>query len=153
MEDPAVYVSVFVNGTIEGLGAAMNRGLQSDDRIVASRHGETRRSDSDRYRSELSSHPLKIGEKVAEDLVEDDEGGQVISSVHKFGGRPYCIQEPELEGAEELLDRGYVQALQLDFPAHRYDAKVSGSWPFADGLFNLFLKPQDDSRIYWAFQK
>jgi hypothetical protein len=150
--EPAVNVSVFVNGPIEALLKSMNDGLQSDDRIVAIRHGEVIRGDSDEFRSDLSAHPLVVAESLEPDLVKDSEGGRAISSHHKLGGRPYCIQEPDLEGAEELLGRGYVQALQLDFPGPG-DGAVSGSWPFADGLFNLFIAPQRGVPLYWAFQK
>ena len=150
--DPAVYVSVFVNGALETFWESMNEGLQSDDRIVTVRHGEALRCDSDEFRSDLSAHPLVVAELLEPDMMDDGDGGRGISSYHKLGGRPYCIQEPELEGAEELLGRGYVQALQLDFPSRR-DGVVSGSWPFADGLFNLFLTPDEDAPVYWAFQK
>jgi len=149
---PLVLVSVFVNGGVDVLWESMNDGLQSDDRIVAVRHGAIPRGHSDRFASDLSAHPLVICSTCERDLVDNGEGGHVVSSDHKFGGRPYCIQEPELEGAEGLLDNGLVQALQLDFPGHA-DGGVSGDWPFADGLFNLFLKADDPGLIYWAFQK
>ena len=150
--EPAVYVSVFVNGSIEVLVKSMNDGLQSDDRIVAVRHGEALRGDSNEFRSDLSAHPLLVAEMLEHDLVEDGAGGRAISSHHKLGGRPYSIQEPDLDGSEELLGRGYVQALQLDFPGPG-DGAVSGDWPFADGLFNLFIAPLEDVPVYWAFQK
>jgi hypothetical protein len=151
--EPVVYVSVFVNGTIKRLWQSMNDGLQSDDRIVTIQHGDALRGDSDdEIRSELSAHPLLVAELLEPDLVDDGEGGRAIASDHKLGGRPYCIQEPELDGAEELLGRGYVQALQLDFPSSR-DGAVSGNWPFTDGLFNLFIAPHGGAPVYWAFQK
>ena len=46
--EPAVFVSVFVNGTIEVLWKSMNHGLYSDDRIVAVRHGEALRGEPER---------------------------------------------------------------------------------------------------------
>ncbi len=152
LQVPQVFVSVFVNGGVDELWKSMNDGLQADDRIVAVRHGATPRGGSDRFASPLSSHPLVVGATCEADLVDDGEGDRVVSSAHKFGGRPYCIQEPELVGAERLLDNGLVQALQLDFPGYA-DGNVSGDWPFADGLFNLFLKADDPGLIYWAFQK
>ena len=114
--------------------------------------GPLPRSRQDDHLSGLSAHPLIVQEHLAEDTVLNGEGGQLISSAHKFGGRAYCVQEPELQGAEALLDSGYVQALQLDFPGSA-DATVSGDWPFADGIFNLFMHPDESHPVYWAFQR
>ncbi len=121
----------------------MNEGVQSDNRVVAIRHGALPRGSSNQFASELSAHPLVISPHSHPDLIDDGEDSGIISSIHKFGGRPYCIQEPELAGANILLENGLVQALQLGFPGHA-DGKVTGDWPFAGGLFNLFLKPDDD---------
>jgi hypothetical protein len=151
-EMPPLFVSVFVNGGVDVLWDAMNSGVQSDDRIVAIRHNEIPRGRSKQFASELSAHPLEISPRTDHDLVDDGTGGTIVYSAHKFGGRPYCIQEPELEGTELLLKQGFVHALQLGFPG-RSDGDVSGNWPFADGLFNLFLKPDDPTVTYWAFQK
>jgi hypothetical protein len=151
-EQPVVYVSVFVNGE-DSLWDAMNAGVQSDDRIVTVRHGDVPRGPSDRFESELSSHPLEVSREIRHDVIAPDgDDRQIISSVHKFGGRTHCIQGARLQGADELFDRGLVQVLQLDFPG-REDGCVSGNWPFADGLFNLFMKPDEPALTYWAFQK
>ncbi len=89
------------------------------------------------------------------DRIDDGAGKEVPVSSHKLGGRPYCIQEPELPGADELLTDGWTQVLQLDFPAR---SPVRGAWPFLDGLFNVFMRR--DSIVApsvrgarWAFQK
>jgi len=95
---------------------------------------------------------LIIGETLDDDLDDDGEGGLVIYSDHKFRGRPYSIQDPELDGAEELMKRGFVQVLQLDFPGAA-DGAVRGNWPFFDGLFNLFMLPERPSLYEWAVQK
>lgn len=149
--DPLVYVSVFVNCSFDTLLDAQNEGLQADSRIVVVRHGETSRAPDAPNASELTAHPLLFETDPTPDLVDDGEGGQVIASSHKIGGRPHCIQEPELEGVEALLREGYVQAVQLDFPGSK-DALVSGSWPFGDGLFNLFLRAEPTASVYWAVQ-
>jgi hypothetical protein len=149
-EDPELFGSVFVNCTFEELLDAMNQGLQRDDRIVTVLHAALPRGRSDNWRSPLTEHPLRVGEVVA-DAIDDGQGGVVIASDHKLGGRPDCIQEPELEGAVALMESGYVQALQLDFPGPE-DGSIAGNWPFADGLFNLFL-PVAGGESVWAFQK
>jgi hypothetical protein len=149
--DPPLYFSVFVNGPLADLWKAMNGGLQMDDRIVVVRHGESLRSDSDRWKSNLSAHPLLVHPTLEPDMLDDGDGGMVIASGDKLGGRPHCVQDPELEGSDALLDQGYVQAVQLDF-ANQGDALVTGNWPFADGLFNLFAKPDPTSPTYWAVQ-
>ena len=112
--DPAVYVTVFVNGALETFWESMNDGLQSDDRIVTVRHGEALRGDSDEFRSDLSAHPLVVAELVEADLIDDGVGGRMIASDHKLGGRPYCIQEHELEGAspaDGVISNGWVSCL------------------------------------------
>jgi hypothetical protein len=102
--------------------------------------------------SALSAHPLLLMPE-APDVEHNGEGGIEIVEAHKFGGRPYCVQEPELEGVDELLRRGYFQALQLAFPGARNDARVSGNWPFGDGIFNLFWKePFESTRPIWYLQ-
>lgn len=150
IEQPMVFASVFVMEASTYSGS-MNDGVQSDDRILVVRHGAVFRTRSDRFASELSAHPLLVSPQVSNDLVDDGEGRQIISSDHKFGGRPCCIHELELQGADLAFERGFIQALQLDFPGYS-DGNVSGNWPFADGLFNLFLKPDDPDLVCWAFQ-
>jgi hypothetical protein len=142
-------LSIFIQGD---LWNTMNRGIFSDERVAVMAHPPSVRRSDRTYVSVLSEHRIVLGDE-APDLVADqsDDGDPRPMSDHKIGGRPYCIQEPELEGAEALLNRGLLQLLQLDFPDGR-DATVSGSWPFADGLFNLFGAPPFDT-FFWAFQK
>jgi hypothetical protein len=146
---PEIELSVFVQGE---LWEAMNRGIFSDKRVVAVAHAPSARRSDCTYASVLSEHRIVVGDE-APDLVTDqsDDGGPKPMPDHKIGGRPYCIQEPELEGAEALLDRSMHQLLQLDFPGSQ-DGRVTGSWPFADGMFNLFGAPPFDT-FFWAFQK
>lgn len=151
LREPLVYVSVFVNCSYRTLLGARNGGLQSDARIVVVRHGEANRDSVAANASGLTPHPLLLETQPAPDLLDDEDGGRVIDSSHKIGGRPYCIQEPELDGVEALLREGYVQAVQLDFPGSE-DGDVSGNWPFGDGLFDLFLRVDPSATAYWAFQ-
>jgi hypothetical protein len=151
-EHPDGFVSVFINGGPNTLWSAMNQGLQPDDRILAVRHGATPRGRSERFSSDVSAHPLVIAPDPERDVIVNEQGESLISSGHKLGGKPYCIQEPTLAGADALMARGFVHALQLDFPS-RADGAVNGNWPFADGMFNLFIKPDDPDDIRWAFQK
>jgi hypothetical protein len=147
--EPALELSVFVQGE---LWAAMNAGLFSDDRIVAiAAPPSVRRRDS-QFRSPLTEHRIVLCEE--DDDLEHVEGPDVDPNpftLHKLGGRPFCIQEPELQGAAELQARGYTQLVQLAVPTAE-DAAISGPWPFADGLFNLFGTPPFET-FFWAFQK
>lgn len=69
------------------------------DCILVVRHGAVFRSRSDRFASELSAHPLLVSPQVSSDLVDDGEGGQIISSDHKFGGHfPGVGRLPRLVG-------------------------------------------------------
>jgi hypothetical protein len=147
--EPPLDASVFVNCDFETLLDAMNDGIFDDDRVVVVVHEPAPRGGSDVVASELSSHPIVVGEP-APDWVDDGEGGRMPMSSHKLGGRPYCIQEPALEGADELLASGWVHVLQLDFPAR---SSVRGNWPFADGLFHVFIRPGRAGPPRWAFQK
>ena len=147
----ALYFSVFINCSFSDLLDALNQGFQSDDRIVVIVHEEKPRSTSPQYASKLSRHTLQIDD-VQADVVRSDGGEDVIRDRHKFGGRPFCIQEPTLDGADELFAQGYRQVLQIDFP-NLTDGDISGSWPFGDGIFNLFWKyPFENERYYWYLQ-
>ncbi len=129
----------------------MNDGLFTDDRIVVTIHEDLPRGSSEKYSSELTMHPVILGPEQIDTLV-DEEGELVLNSDHKIGGRPYCLQEPELPGAEELFTLGYRQVLQLDFPGYE-DGEISGDWPNYGGLFNLFWNiPFDAFPYQWYFQ-
>lgn len=95
---------------------------------------------------------LAFGLKLKPPVVEQDE----ISDHHKLGGVPYLIHpyEEDLESkVEELLAEGFVQILQLNFPAGADDCAVGMSWPFGDGLFHVFGKPPfDDLSWKWFWE-
>jgi hypothetical protein len=147
-----LYFSLFINCSFEALLSALNRGFQADNRIVVVPHEEKPRGKSTKYSSKLSQHALQIGD-LKSDMIQNDSGESVIREGHKFGGRPFCIQEPILEGSEELFIQRYNQLLQIDFPVSKYDGKISGSWPFGDGIFNLFWKyPFENEKYYWYLQ-
>jgi hypothetical protein len=146
--DPDLYISIFVQGE---LWDAMNRGMFSDERVVALSHGALPSRTDGRFPSALSEHLLELGEERPDMVAEPGDDVIRPRADHKIGGRPHCIQEPELEGIEALLDTGFVQLVQLDFPSAA-DAMVRGTWPFANGLFSLFGAPPFE-RFFWAFQK
>jgi hypothetical protein len=145
-QEPDMELSIFRQAP---LWDAMNRGLHTDDRIVAIVHAPSRRREDRRFASPVSEHRIVLGAEQ-DDLVAGDAGPRPIED-HKIGGRPYCVQEPELEGAEALQGSGIVQLVQLDFVSPD-DADVEGGWPFSDGMFNLFGAPPFDV-FHWAFQK
>ncbi len=151
-EDNGLYLSLFINCSFAEFLSALNQGFQTDNRIVVITHEEKPRSKSTKYASKLSQHRLQI-DGIKADTIQNDSGENVIRERHKFGGRPFCIQEPLMEGSEELLIQGYRQILQIDFPVSREDGKISGNWPFGDGIFNLFWKyPFENAKYYWCLQ-
>jgi hypothetical protein len=150
--EPVLYASLFRNCDPDEFFHALNDGFMSDNRIVAAVHPDLPRGASGLHASQVSPHPLLI-QAPGMDMLADGEGGLVTSSDHKLGGRPYCIQDPELEGAAALFWTGYVQVLQVDFPGFE-DGNISGPWPFGDGLFNLLWRPPFlASELRWCIQK
>jgi len=150
--EPLLYASIFRNCASDDFFHALNDGFMADDRIVAAVHPDLPRGESALHASQVSPHPLRL-QLPAPDVLPDGEGGFVTSSDHKLGGRPYCIQEPEVEGADALIAAGYVQVLQVDFPGFE-DGNICGPWPFGDGLFNLLWRPPFlASELRWCIQK
>ncbi|MEA2563075.1 MAG: hypothetical protein QOH06_4579 [Acidobacteriota bacterium] len=146
---PSQELSLFLSSFDELLPASGS--LQEPGLIEVSLHALGPRRESGDYSSPLSEHPLLL-QPAKDDWFVNDDGETVIESSHKLGGRPYFIQgEPDLENeVTKILDSGYLQILQLDFPGGGGDALVSGDWPFADGLFHLFGKPPFD-RDHWRW--
>jgi hypothetical protein len=153
-QEPTLYASVFQNCSFKELIKAINAGFKTDDRLViVPHHANLPRATDDRHRSTVNACEIIIQEGVSSDWIPDGEGGRVRNSHHKFGGEPFCIQEPELPGASELFDSGYVQVAQVDFPGPE-DGSIEGDWPFLDGVFNLFgLPPLEQSDYKWYLQK
>lgn len=146
-----LYFSIFINCSFANFIKALNRGFQTDDRIVVAIHESLPRSTSAKYGSGLSQHAIHI-DAVGADLIQSDTGETVVREGHKFGGSPYSIQKPVLPGSEALFLKGYKQVLQVDFPSPS-DGRVSGSWPFGDGIFNLFWKdPFEKEHYHWYLQ-
>jgi hypothetical protein len=145
---PALELSIYAR-PFDAFVDAMNEGLRQDDLASCVVHPPARRGTSREHRSELSAHAVRIGRPRG----DATRGEAQPFSGHKIGGRPYCIQEPELEGAAALMRRGFVHVLQIDFPGPE-DGDVSGDWPFGDGLFNVLARPPFGPKdIRWAFQK
>lgn len=158
--EPGLLATVFRNCPFDEFLDAMNDGFKDDDRIVVIPHATMfPRSRSKRFRSDVSPHGIIVGDEIP-DRVRSHPLRPPVAEVdaqpysgHKFGGEPYCIQEPELPGARELFEQGFIQAIQVDFPGPE-DGDVDGDWPFMDGLFNLFLRPPFvDVPAYWCLQK
>lgn len=88
---------------------------------------------------------------------KDGDGDEVFDH-HKLGGLPYLIH-PYAEDlgskVAKLLEVGYNQILQLDFPAGRGNCLVRGTWPFGDGMFHLLGKKPFDAnpwKWFWEIQ-
>jgi len=167
--EPELMASVFRNCSFDEFLDAMNDGFKDDDRIVVVPHS-TRlpRSRSKRFQSAVSPHGIVVGDEISDrvashplrpsvapvaDVADVADVDAQPYSGHKFGGEPYCLQEPELPGSRELFEAGFVQVIQVDFPGPE-DGEVDGDWPFMDGLFNLFGRPPFiDAPWYWYLQK
>ena len=149
--EPPLFASLFVNCSFTELIKAMNNGVQNDDRIILIVHSPCPRGTGSAYASAISSHPLLVGSPQSDTFIEDGEW--MLEPHHKFGGNPFCIQEPELPGMAELFEQDYIQVVQIDFP-NRNDGDVDGDWPFMDGVFNVFWKPPFTGvPYYWYLQK
>ena len=148
-KDPILYFSLFTNCTVYEFIDSMNGGFFSDDRVILIMHEDRPRSSSSRNHSKLTAHPLLIGPAQCDWFMSGDR--LEPESWHKIGGRPYCLQEPELPGASELYDRGYIQVLQIDIPPS--ESRLRGDWPFGNVFFNLFWKsPFSNVPYYWYYQ-
>ena len=149
-DTPELYASIFL-AEFGDLMKALNDGFKTDSRVAIIPHTDISRGDSSQFASTLSSHPIVIGEQYS-DLCRNDLGEVLPWSDHKFGGEPYCIQEPELPGARALFEQGFIQVLQLDFP-NAADGNIDGDWPVGDGIFNVFWKPPFEGvPYYWYLQ-
>ena len=115
------------------------------------RHEPRPRGESGAYDSELSEHPILIGDLVDDAGELDFDGVRQPYSDHKIGGRPYFLQgEPELEDAvAALLADGFGHAIQLGFPGSP-GVDVRGTWPFGDGLFHVLVREvRDGDGLEW----
>ncbi|MEM7246846.1 MAG: hypothetical protein AAF533_15950 [Acidobacteriota bacterium] len=147
---PDHEVSVFVVAD-EGRLLHASGGLATKELLEVVLHPVRRRSEAPTsWDSGLSEHPLSIAAACSD--LREIEGRWVPRSADKMGGRPYFIQgEPEREEpVMELLQRGYVQLLQVDVPAGG-PASVLGSWPFGDALFHLFTRWENGAFEWEAF--
>jgi len=151
---PDIFASLFRNCSFDDFIDGMNDGFHDDDRLLAiPHHDDLRRSSDTAFASSVTPHPLVVAETPTRDRAPSSDGSTVPRGGHKFGGEPHSIQEPELPGASQLFGAGYLQIVQVDFPAAD-DAEVDGDWPFMDGLFNLFWKPPFfDTPYFWYLQK
>ena len=147
-----LYFSLFINCSFKEFVIDWHGSIKDSNKITIALHEYRPRSESTQYASRLKSqHSIEIL-KTREDVYQSDMGELVVREGHKFGGTPYCLQEPKLIGWEELLAQGYRQILQIDFPGLE-DGAVSGSWPFGDGIFNLFWKhPFEGEKYFWCVQ-
>lgn len=149
--DPELEVTVFTSFSFEEMldaASSIARATQLTDAVA---HSPSRRRDDSAFLSELPGYGLVLGEPQKD--IELDQGRAVVRSTHKLGGRPYFMHgDPSLEQeVEALLDAGFRQVLQLEFPGAS-DAPVEGDWPFADGVFHVLGREPfgpEDWRAFW----
>jgi hypothetical protein len=111
------------------------------DLILPLLHPASHRLDADDTATDITEHPLLIGEAIP-DSFTTDEGTESPLPDHKLGGRPFILERRQtllqsLTKAEEL---GFAQVLQLDYIVTD-ETLWSGQWPFADGMFHLLARP------------
>jgi len=150
--DPDQYVSIFV-AEYEAL-ASVRAHLNQPGLVWFVTHRPSPRGQSTAQASRLSPHGLRIFPE-GEDWLDDGEGGRVIRSGHKLGGRPHLIRETTAlrRGIETAAMEGFSYVLQVDFPESD-DDPVSGPWPFGDGIFGAFGRAPyaaGDWRWWWDF--
>jgi len=120
--------------------------LLADDSVEVIPHPKSPR---DRSRE---GHYLEYGLRL---LAPQVEASEEVFEHHKLGGIPYLIHpyEDDLEiEVAKLVEAGYMQIVQLDFPAGGGDCLVAVSWPFADGIFHLLGKDPFEAgcfRWFW----
>jgi hypothetical protein len=107
---------------------------------VVSAEPMRRRSDTV-FAGPLSEHPLMLGTLTDDTEVDFDEQ-LCFRSSHKLGGSPHLIQPREslVKQLETIRLNDYRHIVQFDYVVPN-DAAWKGTWPFGDGLFNLFGKP------------
>ncbi len=150
--DPERQISVFVAGydrIAEVRGRVNEAGIV---RVVV--HEFAARMSPSNIDSPLSPHGILILPEE-DDWLDDEDGGRVVRSGHKVGGRPHFVRETTRlrEGMESATRDGFSYVLQVDFPDED-DETVSGPWPFGDGIFGLFARApygRSDWRWWWDF--
>jgi hypothetical protein len=145
------FVSVWLNSSFEDRLALMNHGVVDDARVLLVPHAMIEARRDDKHASRFAAFGLSVGDPVP----DRGEDGASPLAAHKIGGRAFCIQEPELPGSEAIVASGFVHLFQLDFASADDDADLEGSWPFADGMFNVYGRAPfaSTSDFRWAFQK
>jgi hypothetical protein len=142
---PDLHASVFLTNDTCSFFDDRNM-LHSDDRLIVIPHSPQPSGKLKKYASIFNPCAIVVGEQT---LDTRDDG--LPEAGHKIGGAPYCTNEKEFTAGMELLRRGYLHVLQLDFPGP--GENISGSWPFGEGIFNLFWEPPFKSGKYlWCVQ-
>lgn len=147
-DDGEIDVSFFLSLTFDEMLRDAGRMYQGAA-IEPVTHSPRGRGRGDEFKSVLSPHPLDLGGARDDWSIED--GGEIIESGHKIGGRAYLIQSTEARRREleRAWSEGFRQFLQLDTPA---EAAVKGDWPFANGMFHAFVRVEDSDRpLRWRF--
>jgi hypothetical protein len=149
VSNTGLELSIFVNREFEELIHTSGE-LFVDDRVLLVVHGVSERGGSSPYDSELSECPLFLGAEQ-DDWVVGDDGEEIITSLHKLGGRPHTIHDPPeyIQGTRDATALGMRQFLQFDFPAYGED--VSGSWPWGDGLFHVLFRGSLEAAEWASF--
>lgn len=149
-------VSIFVSFDFDLMAEASRRVEGHDELLEMVIHGPSQRRESGSdFVSDISPHPMIIHPPRPDWIVAD--GMKIVESGHKIGGRPYIEQPFDTlsEEADGLVTSGFMQVLQLAFPSGAADANVHGDWPFASGVFHVFVR-QDEAgsanwRSFWEF--
>jgi hypothetical protein len=150
--DTGTYFSVFSNTASEFIfGEAAGQVVANGD-VEVLFHSDVERDDASRpWDSELTPHPLLLGDEKPD--AQDEDGEVTPSSEHKLGGTPYLVcRGGALESqVSDLLSIGFRQLLQIDFPGAD-DALVSGDWPCGTGMFHVLIRSTESGyewRCFW----
>jgi len=113
-------------------------------------HGPSIRAVNELHKPLLTPHSLIHSSAVSDQQVYKENETIPISD-HKIGGQP-CLINPDsgfVDAIQEAKRLEYRHLFQLDFPGS-LDADIGGDWPFADGLFNFFVK-RNQGRYCWRY--
>lgn len=139
------WLSLFVCGDYDALTKPFyDRVLLCPQTIELIEHsGELRRSASECFRLELSSHTLGLGPELPDSELQAD-----WATRSKVGGEAQ-FDGPPPEKLLEYLRRGFTHTLQIGFAGSPQEEPVDGSWPFGPWKVSFFRKQANPGGPSW----
>ncbi|MCE9533485.1 MAG: hypothetical protein K8T89_20520 [Planctomycetes bacterium] len=152
-DDDETELSVFVS--FSSFSDLANDGafrlVMNDHKVHVIIHGRSQRDLASTFSSDIKSeHSLAISPAISD---ANDDPAEPLAG-HKIGGNPLIIvKRPILmTNLAAAISQGYRLYCQFDF-AVSGDDTWQGTWPFGQGLFQVFIKePVKQEEILWMWQ-